>query len=111
MPRLEYDTHPASAELIEDKVFTHHESPRFSLTDGRRLVSRYDPRPSQGAGQPVEALHLTNMILAYDQKNVSALNARIKAMEYLRQHTQNRVESGWLDYEMRLAKEKLATSQ
>jgi hypothetical protein len=60
------------------------------------------------AGKPVEALHLTDVILAYDQKSVPALNARIKAMEYLRRRTQNRVESGWLDYGIRLAKEKLA---
>jgi len=51
------------------------------------------------------------VILAYDQKSVPALNARIKAMEYLRLHTQNRVESGWLDYGLRLAKEKLASAQ
>jgi alkyl sulfatase BDS1-like metallo-beta-lactamase superfamily hydrolase len=62
-------------------------------------------------GQPVEALHLTDVILACDQKNVPALNARIKAMEYLRQRAQNRVESGWLDYGLRLAKEKLASAQ
>jgi len=62
------------------------------------------------AGEPVEALHLTDVILAYDQKSVPALNARIKAMEYLRGHTNNRVESGWLDYGIRLAKEKLATA-
>lgn len=60
------------------------------------------------SGKPVEALHLTDVILAYDPKSVPALNARIKAMEYLRLHTQNRVESGWLDYGIRLAKEKLA---
>lgn len=62
-------------------------------------------------GKPVEALHLTDVILAYDQKSVPALNARIKALEYLRLHTQNRVESGWLDYGLRLAKEKLASAQ
>lgn len=63
------------------------------------------------AGKPVEALHLTDVILAYDPKSVPALNARIKAMQYLQQHTQNRVESGWLDYGMRLAKEKLSTAK
>lgn len=63
------------------------------------------------AGKPVEALHLTDVILAYDQKSAPALRARIKAMEYLQQHTQNRVESGWLDHGVRLAKEKLATAQ
>ena len=60
------------------------------------------------AGKPVEALHVTDVILAYDQNNAAALNVRIKAMEYLKQHTQNRVESGWLDYGIRLAKQKLA---
>lgn len=63
------------------------------------------------AGKPVEALHLTDVILAYDQRSAPALKARIKAMEYLQQHTQNRVESGWLDYGIRLAKDKLATAQ
>ena len=63
------------------------------------------------AGKPVEALHLTDVILAYDPKNVPALNARIRAMEFLRQHTQNHIESGWLDYGIRVAKEKLPTGQ
>jgi alkyl sulfatase BDS1-like metallo-beta-lactamase superfamily hydrolase len=63
------------------------------------------------AGKPVEALHLTDVVLAYDQKNSAALLARVKAMEYLRQHTQNQIESGWLDYGIRLAKEKLAPAQ
>jgi len=63
------------------------------------------------AGKPVEALHLTDVILAYDPKNVAGLNARIKALEDLRQHTANRVESGWLDYGITLAKEKLRAAQ
>jgi alkyl sulfatase BDS1-like metallo-beta-lactamase superfamily hydrolase len=64
-----------------------------------------------GDGKPVEALHLTDVVLAVDAKNVSALNARIKAMEFLRQHTQNHIESGWLDYGIRQAKEKLGAAQ
>ncbi len=64
-----------------------------------------------GDGKPVEALHLTDVVLAVDAKNASALNARIKALEFLRQHTQNRVESGWLDYGIRQAKEKLGAAQ
>jgi len=64
-----------------------------------------------GDGKPVEALHLTDVVLAVDAKNVAALNARVKAMEFLRQHTQNRIESGWLDYGIRQAKEKLGTAQ
>jgi len=64
-----------------------------------------------GDGKAVEALHLTDVVLAVDVKNVAALNARIKAMEFLRQHTQNRIESGWLDYGIRQAKEKLGTAR
>jgi len=63
------------------------------------------------AGKPVEALHVTDVILTYDPKNVSGLNARIKALEDLRQHTENRIESGWLDYGITLAKEKLRAAQ
>lgn len=59
------------------------------------------------AGKPVETLHLTDVVLAYDQKNVSALKARIKAMENLREHCDNFVEDGWLQYGISKAKEKL----
>jgi len=62
------------------------------------------------AGKPVEALHLTDVILAYDQKNTAALNARIKAMEDLRAHTQNGIEAGWLELGIRISKQKLATT-
>jgi alkyl sulfatase BDS1-like metallo-beta-lactamase superfamily hydrolase len=60
------------------------------------------------ADRPVEALHLTDVVLAADQKNLAALNARIKTLEYLEQRCQNFVEQGWLEYGVRKAKEKLA---
>jgi len=59
------------------------------------------------AGKPVETLHLTDIVLAYDGKNVAALNARIKAPENLREHSDNFVEDGWLQYGIRKAQEKL----
>ena len=59
------------------------------------------------AGKPVEVLHLTDVVLAYDQNNNAALGARLKALDYLRERTENYVESGWLDYGIRKAKEKL----
>lgn len=59
------------------------------------------------AGKAVEALHLTDVALAYDPKNAAALNARIKALENLREHCENFVEDGWLQYGIRKAKEKL----
>ena len=59
-------------------------------------------------GKPVEALHLTDVVLAYDSKNTAALNARLKALDYLEQRCQNFVEEGWLQYGIAKAKEKLA---
>jgi alkyl sulfatase BDS1-like metallo-beta-lactamase superfamily hydrolase len=61
------------------------------------------------AGKPVEALHLTDVVLASDPNNQAALGARLKALEYLREHTENYVEAGYLDYGIRKAKEKLAS--
>ena len=61
------------------------------------------------AGGYFEALHLTEVVLAYDQKNKAALNARIKALELLRKQCENYVEEGWLEYGIRKAKEKLAS--
>jgi alkyl sulfatase BDS1-like metallo-beta-lactamase superfamily hydrolase len=43
------------------------------------------------AGQPVEALHLTDVALASDPKNEAALNARIKALESLRELRRGRL--------------------
>lgn len=50
------------------------------------------------AGKPVEALHLTDVVLAYDQNNCDALNAWIKALGYLQQHCDNFVEQGCLEF-------------
>ncbi|HKI26091.1 MAG TPA: alkyl sulfatase dimerization domain-containing protein [Candidatus Sulfotelmatobacter sp.] len=60
------------------------------------------------AGRPVEALHLTDVALAYDPANRGALGARIKALDYLKDHCENFVEEGWLEYGITKAKEKLA---
>ncbi|HMK23122.1 MAG TPA: alkyl sulfatase dimerization domain-containing protein [Terriglobales bacterium] len=59
------------------------------------------------AGKPVEALHLTDVILAADPGNPVALKARIKALENLKEHCENFVEDGWLQYGIDKAKEKL----
>ncbi|HST08819.1 MAG TPA: alkyl sulfatase dimerization domain-containing protein [Terriglobales bacterium] len=63
------------------------------------------------AGKPVEALHLTDIVLAADQKNSGALNARIKALQYLQDHSENFVESGWLEYGITKAKEQQAAAK
>lgn len=61
-------------------------------------------------GKPVEALHLTDVVLAYDSNNAPALNARLKALDYLEQRCQNFIEEGWLQYGIAKAKEKLAAA-
>ncbi len=62
------------------------------------------------AGKLVEALHLTDVVLESDPKNTGALNARIKALEVLRDRSQNYVESSWLDYGISKAKAQLTSS-
>jgi alkyl sulfatase BDS1-like metallo-beta-lactamase superfamily hydrolase len=61
------------------------------------------------AGKPVEALHLTDVVLSFDQNNNAALNARLKALEYLREHSENYIETGYLEYGIRTTKAKLGT--
>jgi hypothetical protein len=61
------------------------------------------------AGKPVEALHLTDVVLAYDQNNGAALGARLKALNYLQERCENYVESGSLEYGIRTTKERLAS--
>lgn len=60
-----------------------------------------------GTGKPTEALHLTDVVLAYDQNNRAALGARLKALDYLHERCENYVENGWLEYGIRVTKEKL----
>jgi len=50
------------------------------------------------AGRAVEALHLTRIALSADPGNDGARAARLKALEYLRDHTDNTNERGWLNY-------------
>jgi hypothetical protein len=62
------------------------------------------------AAKPVEALHLTDVVLAYDARNPAALKARIKALQSLRERSENVIEDGWLQYGIRKAQEKLAAN-
>ena len=61
------------------------------------------------ADKPVEALHLTDVVLAYDPINNAALGARLKTLEYLREHSENYIEVGYLEYGIKATKEKLAS--
>lgn len=63
------------------------------------------------SGQAVEALHLTDVALATDPANRKALEAKLKALEKMRDQCRNSNERGWLDYSIRMTKEKLAQKQ
>ena len=60
------------------------------------------------AGKPIDALHLTSIALAADPVNRPALEARLKALEALRDRCRNSNERGWLDYSITATKNKLA---
>ena len=98
-----YDTNPATM---------YAQSPSSVYPDLVRLAGGPDAIVKLAlekveAGKAVEALHLTDVVLAYDQTNSGALGARIKALEYLKDRCENFVEEGWLEYGISKAKEKL----
>ena len=94
-PSTMYETPPSS--IYPDLV---------KLAGGPEPLARLALEKLQ-AGKAVEALQITDVALAYDAKNSAVLNARIKALESLQERSENFVESGWLDYGIRSAKEKL----
>ncbi len=98
-----YDMNPATMyELPPSSVYPD----LVNLAGGPDRIARLAVEKLE-AGKPVEALHLTDFALAYDQKNSAALNARIKALEYLLKGCENFVEQGWLEYGITKSKEKL----
>jgi alkyl sulfatase BDS1-like metallo-beta-lactamase superfamily hydrolase len=68
-----------------------------------KLASEYVEK-----GRYVEALHLTEVALATDPQSRPALETRLKALESLREKSQNSNERGWLDYHIRTVKKKLS---
>ena len=58
-------------------------------------------------GQAPEALRLTDAALASDAAHRGALEARLKALEYLRDQSKNSNERGWLEYSIRETRAKL----
>jgi hypothetical protein len=60
------------------------------------------------AGKAVEGLHLADIALASDSRHRGALEARLKALEWLRDRCRNTNERGWLDYSIRVTNGKLS---
>lgn len=101
-----FDTNPATM---------YEEPPSSVFPDLVKLAGGPEPVVQMALqkladGKPVEALHLTDVVLAYDSKNTSALNARLKAFDYLEQRCQNFIEEGWLQYGIAKAKERLSAA-
>jgi alkyl sulfatase BDS1-like metallo-beta-lactamase superfamily hydrolase len=59
------------------------------------------------AGEPVEALHLTAMALAAAPGHSGALQARLRALEILRERCRNTNERGWLEFAIRQTRQAL----
>jgi alkyl sulfatase BDS1-like metallo-beta-lactamase superfamily hydrolase len=85
-PATMYDSSPAS--VYGDLV---------KLAGGPDAVTKL-ARQRLAAGQPVEALRLTEAALAADPANRPALEARLAVLEKLRDECRNSNERGWLDY-------------
>jgi len=62
-------------------------------------------------GNAPEALRLTDAALAASPSHRGALEAKLKALENLRDRSKNSNESGWLEYSIRETKLKVASSQ
>jgi alkyl sulfatase BDS1-like metallo-beta-lactamase superfamily hydrolase len=102
-----FDTNPASMyELPSSSVYPD----LVKLAGGPEAIVRLAMKKLE-TGKAVETLHLTDVALAYDPRNSGALEARLKALEYLEQHCYNFVEDGWLQYGIRTTKEKLGSKQ
>jgi alkyl sulfatase BDS1-like metallo-beta-lactamase superfamily hydrolase len=101
-----YDANPSSMfELPASSVYPD----LVKLAGGPDPVVRLALEKLE-AGRPVEALHLTDVVLASDPNNSGALNARIKVLQNLQDHSENFVESGWLEYGITKAKDQLGTT-
>ncbi|PYX51651.1 MAG: hypothetical protein DMG79_02655 [Acidobacteria bacterium] len=99
-----YDMNPANMyELPPSSVYPD----LVKLAGGPEAITRLALVKVE-ADNPVEALHLTDIVLASDQNNSAALNARIKALESLQKKCENYVEEGWLEHGIAKAKQKLA---
>jgi alkyl sulfatase BDS1-like metallo-beta-lactamase superfamily hydrolase len=99
-----YDMNPSNIyELPPSSVYPD----LVRLAGGPEAVVRLAVE-KMDAGKPVETLRLTDVVLASDPNNHAALSARLKALEYLREHTENYVEAGMLERGITTTKEKLA---
>jgi alkyl sulfatase BDS1-like metallo-beta-lactamase superfamily hydrolase len=99
-----FDMNPATMyELPPSSVYPD----LVKLSGGPDAVAKL-ARERVQSGRAVEALHLTEIALAADPNHRGALEARLKALEWLRDRCRNTNERGWLDYSIKVTSGKLA---
>jgi alkyl sulfatase BDS1-like metallo-beta-lactamase superfamily hydrolase len=86
--------------------------PSSAYVDLVKLAGGPDPVVSRALevlqkGQAPEALRLLDAALAVDPSHRGAWEARLKALEFLRDRSKNSNERGWLEYSIRETKAKL----
>lgn len=102
-----FDLNPATMyELPASAVYTDV----VKLAGGPEAVARLAMERAE-AGRAVEALHLSDIALASDGGNRKALEARLRALETLRERCRNTNERGWLDHSITITKGKLGANQ
>lgn len=77
----------------------------IKLAGGPDAVAKLAMERAQ-VGQAVEALHLSDMALAADANHKVALEAKLKALETLRDRCRNSNERGWLEFSINQVKSK-----
>ena len=102
-----FDTNPATIyELPASSVYPDV----VKLAGGPDAVTKLAVEKIQ-TGRAVEALHLTEIALAADPNHRGALEARLKALEWLRDRCRNTNERGWLDYSIKVTTGKLTRNR
>ncbi|MBN2134397.1 MAG: MBL fold metallo-hydrolase [Acidobacteria bacterium] len=62
-------------------------------------------------GEPVKALHMTDIILIHNPKHLPALKARLEAINNLRSKCRNWIEFNWLNSEMKKVQSAIAEQE
>lgn len=98
-----FDLNPAT---MYEKPATSVYGDLVKMAGGVEPVAKLAMERAQ-AGQAIEALHLGDIALTADAKNQTALAAKLKALETLRDRCRNSNERGWLDFSISQVKLKL----
>lgn len=98
-----FDLHPAT---MYEKPAASVYPDLVKLAGGAEPIAKLALERAQ-SGQAVESLHLSDVALTADAKNQTALQAKLKALETLRERCRNSNERGWLDFSISQVKLKL----